>query len=167
MAEKDTIFSAKIKQVGLANFKDFYSFAYDWLVGEGYDITEKKYSEKVGGDSKDIDIEWDAVRKISDYFKFVMNITWQILGLKDAEVVKDNKKIITNKASFEIKVKGILNKDYENKWEDHPFWKFLRGVYDRYIIRTRVTEYENKLFRECDEFLSQCKAFLAIEGKRT
>ena len=46
MAEKDTIFKGKIKQEGMFDFKEFYSFAYDWIISEGYDLTEKKYSEK-------------------------------------------------------------------------------------------------------------------------
>ncbi len=166
MAEKDNVFSSKLKQRGFADFKDFYSFTYDWLNGEGYDVSEIKYDEKVLGDTKDIKIEWEAVRKISDYFKFSMKINWTILHLKEVEVQRDGKKVKTDSGEFEIKLKGILIKDYENKWEDHPFWKFWRGVYDRYIIRTRISQYEDKLFEECDEFLAQCKSFLALEGKR-
>jgi hypothetical protein len=41
----------------------------------------------------------------------------------------------------------------------------LRGVYDKYIVRARVEDYERKLFGEADEFLAQMKAFLALEGK--
>jgi len=166
MAEKDTIFSGKVKQVGILNFKDFYAFAYDWLKGEGYSLTEKVYSEEITGDSKKIDISWQAKRKISDYFQFVISINWRILGLKDIEVTREGKKVKMNTASVEIKIKGVLVKDYEHKWEDRPVWKFLRGIYDRYIIRSRVDQYEGDLKEEVEEFIAQCKSYLAIEGKR-
>ncbi len=166
MAEKDKIFESKIKQVGFANFKDYYSFMYDWLNGEEYDVSEDKYSETIEGDATKIEIEWTAFRKISDYFKFELKIAWKVLNMKTVEVERDGKKVKIQSGTFELKVKGYLVKDYENKWEDRPFWKFLRGVYDRYIIRTRIIQYEDKLFGECDNFLAQAKSFLAIEGKR-
>ena len=44
--------------------------------------------------------------------------------------------------------------------------KFLRGVYDRYIIRSRIEDYEGKLYEETQEVVEQCKAFLVLETKR-
>jgi len=166
MAEKDTVFKGKFKQKGIFDFKDFYAFAYDWLNGEGYNVTENVYSEEITGDSKKIEIEWVAKKKISDYFRFVIKINWMIIGLKNVEVEREGKKLKMNSGQVEVKISGVLEKDYENKWEDHPFWKFLRGVYDRYIIRSRIEQYEDKLEGEVDEFIAQCKAYLVLEGKK-
>lgn len=166
MAEKDTVFSGKIKQKGIFDFKDFYSYSYDLLIEEGYSVSEKVYSEEITGDSKKIDISWEASKTISDYFKFSIKINWTIIGLKEVEVMKEGKKVKMNNASVEIKVKGVLVKDYENRWENHPFWKFLRGIYERYIIRSRIDDYESKLQGEAEEFIAQCKSYLALEGKK-
>ena len=166
MAEKDTIFSGKIKQTGNFDFKDFYSFTYDWLNDEGYTVIEKKYSEKVSGESKDIEIIWEAAKKISDYFKFMIKMNWTIGGLKNIEATKDGRKIKTNSGLVEIKFSAVLIKDYESRWEDHPLWKFLRGVYDRYMIRSSIEEYEGKLIGNLDELIAQCKSYLAIEAKK-
>ncbi len=165
MSEKDTIFKGKIKNTGIFNFKDFYSFVYDWLREEGYDVFEKKYSEKVSGDSKQIEIEWDADREISDYFKFRINMYWLILGMKSVEVQKEGQKVKMDTAVTEIKFKAILVKDYEDRWENSTFWKFLRGIYERYIIKSRIEEYQIKILEELEELVAQCKAFLAMEGQ--
>ena len=85
--------------------------------------------------------------------------------MKDVEVEKDGDKLTMQKGSLEIAITTTLVKDYESRWEDVAFLKFLRGVYDRYIIRGRVESYEDKAFGDADEFLSQTKAFLALEGK--
>ena len=116
MAEKDTIFSGKIKQTGNFDFKDFYSFTYDWLNDEGYTVIEKKYSEKVSGESKDIEIIWEAAKKISDYFKFMIKMNWTIGGLKNIEATKDGRKIKTNSGLVEIKFSAVLIKDYESRF---------------------------------------------------
>ncbi len=165
MSEKDTIHKGRIKQRGLFDFRDIYEFMYDYLIDENYDIFERKYVEKVKGDSKDVEVKWEAMKEISDYFRFVITMEWIILGMKSVEVVKNGKKIKIDSGVFEIKFRADLVKDYESRWENHPFWKFLRGFYDRYIIRTRVEQYEEKLLAETVELISQVKSLLAIEIK--
>jgi hypothetical protein len=166
MAEKDTIFKGKIKQKGIFNFEEFYKFSYDHLNDEGYDVTEKSYSETIAGDAKEIKIQWEAKRKISDYFTFLIKMQWQIVGMKKIKVKKENKEVSMNSGDLEIKFAAVLVKDYESRWEDAPIWKFLRGLYDRYIIRSRIDDYEDRLMEELDELISQCKSFLTLEGKK-
>ena len=164
MVEKDEVFSGKIKQTGIFEFKEFYRFCYSWLVDKGYFVVEKVYSEKVTPVGKEVEIEWEASRKISDYFRFVLKVKWRILGMKDVEVEKDGAKVGMNKGQPEIKVAAVLEKDYEGRWETSAFLKFLRGWYDKFIIRGRIELYEEKIFGDADEFLAQAKAFLALEG---
>ncbi len=166
MAEKDTVFKGKIKQEGIFNFNDFYSFAYKWLKDEGYKVVEKSYGEKVMGDAKELLIIWEAKKKVSDYFKFTINITWLILNMKKVKVKRDNKEINMNSGTVELRFQAVLVKDYESRWEDQPIWKFLRGVYDRYIIKSRINQYEDDLGDELDELIAQAKSFLVVEGKR-
>ena len=165
MAEKDTVFKGKIKQAGIFDYKEFYGFSYDWLRGEGYKVTEKVYSEKVSGDAKEVDIVWEAKRKISDYFAFVLKLRWKILGMKKIKVKKEDKEVDMNSGLVEINFEAVLVKDYEHKWEDAAIWKFLRGIYDRYIVRSRIDKYEDKVKEEVEELIAQMKSFLAIEAK--
>jgi len=165
MAEKDTVFKGKIKQSGIFNFKEFYSYLYDYLNEDGYDVSEKSYSEQISGDSKKIEIKWEASRSVSDYFKFQIKIDWLITGMKEVDVEKEGKKTKMNSGSVELKFSGVMIKDYESRWENKPIYKFLRGVYDRYIIKSRIDEYEIKLFGEVNNIIKTCKSFLSIEGK--
>ncbi|MBS3079056.1 hypothetical protein J4218_02970 [Candidatus Pacearchaeota archaeon] len=165
MSEKDKVYQGKVKQSGIFSFKDLYAFLYSWLKEEGYDIVEKSYSEKISGDSKQIEITWEAAKEVSDYFKFQIKVEWQILGMKSVDVQKEDKKIKMDSGSLEVKFKGVLLKDYEDRWENQPFWKFMRGIYDRYVIKSRIDEYQIKLIEEVEDMVSQCKSFLAIEAR--
>src|SRR3989338_6057640 len=165
MSEKDILYKGKIKHNGVLNFKDFYSFLYEWITNEGYFINEKSYSEKVSGDSKDVEIKWEAKKKVSDYFRFVITMNWRILGMKKIAVKKEGKEISMDSGLIEISFSVILEKDYEERWENQPFWKFMRGIYDRYIIRTRIEEYGKKAILELNELINQCKDFLELEAK--
>jgi len=166
MAEKDTIFSEKVKYTGIWDFAQVYRFLYDLLVDKGYTVKEKGYSEKVKADGKEIEIKWEAKKKISDYFRFVLKLDWLILGMTKVEVQREGAKVSMNKGYLEIKFSAVLEKDYEHRWENSGFLKFLRGVYDRYIIKGRIDDYEDRLMEEVDDAIAQMKSYVAIEGKK-
>jgi len=166
MAEKDKVLSEKVKHSGIFSFSELYEYLYDWFSDESYKVREKKYTEKILGDSKTVEIEWECERKISDYFKFQIKLTWLITGLKKVEVKKEDQKVTMNSGTVEIKYSAMIIKDYESRWENQPFWKFLRGVYDRYIIRTRIDYYEDRVIDDLREIVAQTKAFLALESRK-
>jgi hypothetical protein len=166
MAEKDTVYSSKIKYGGIFNFKDLYSFCYTWLSEEmGLSVAEEEYSEKLSGPAKNIDIKWTGSAKVSDYFAFQVKVEFKFLNLTEVEVTQNGNKIKTNKGEVTMKVKGILVKDYEGKFETTAKMKLWRGIYEKWIISGRVKEYEDKLAGGCDVFIGQTKAFLDLSGK--
>jgi len=160
MVESDKITAVKVEQEGVFNLKEVYNFFYTWLSDYEYFIEEKEYKEKVKGEEgKDIEIEWNAFRKITDYFKYVLKIKWVIRG-----VIPVSKGL--SKGKLTINVIGFLERDYENKWESSSASKFLRSIYDKYIIKQRIEDYEDRVAEEVDEAIAQLKAFLVLEGKR-
>jgi hypothetical protein len=167
MAEKDKLFSSKIKYGGVVNFADFYKFCFDWLKDEtGVEMGEDKYSEKLSGDSKNIDVEWSGSKKLTDYFKMEVKVTFKVIGLTNVEITQNGKKVKTNKGSIEIGIKGTLVRDYQGKFEKTATQKMMRGIYEKMVIPSRISEYEGKIMGDCDEFLSQAKAYLDLEGKK-
>jgi hypothetical protein len=167
MAEKDKIFSSKIKYNGIFDFAAFYKFCYDWLKEEtGLSLSENKYAEKLSGDSKSITVDWTGTREMSDYFKFEAKISFSVSGLTTVEITQDGKKIKTNKGSIEIGINGTLLRDYKGKFEKTGFQKFLRGIYEKMVIAERIEQFSGKIVGDCDEFLSQAKAYLDLEGKK-
>ena len=85
--------------------------------------------------------------------------------MKKIKIKKEDKEVNMNSGLVEVNFTAVLVKDYEHKWEDKPIWKFLRGIYDRYIIRSRIEKYEDKIKEEVEELIAQMKSFLAIEAK--
>ena len=166
MSEKDKITSQKVKYNGIFNFKETYQFMHRWLVDEGYDVEEQKYQEEIQGDAKKLEIKWVATKKISDYFRNEIKLKYIIVGLKSVEVEKDGKRVKSNSGTLEINFTGTLIKDYQSTWEKNPTMKFLRGVYDRYIVEGTIEKYEIKLFGDVEDLAEQMKSFLAIEGRK-
>jgi len=167
MAEKERIFSSSIKYRGIFSFKDFYKFCYDWLTEEtGMDVAETKYEEKLSGDEKEVKVEWIGTDKVTDYFKFEAKVVFEIKNMKEVEIVQGGAKIKTNQGGVKTSVKGTLIRDYEGKFEKNAFQKFSRGIYEKWVIHSRVEQFEEKLIRDLDEFLAEAKSFLDLEGKK-
>jgi len=167
MAEKDTIFSSEMKYGGIFDFKAFYKFCYDWIEDEiGIKMVEKKYEEKLAGDTKEIIIEWEEAKKLTDYFRFDMKVDFTVRKLKEVEINQGGKKIKTNNGDVKVKVKGILVRDYAGKFETSAFNKFMRSIYEKWVITSRIGQFEDKIVGDCDGFLGQAKAYLDLEGKR-
>ena len=71
-----------------------------------------------------------------------------------------------NNGLVEMKVKGSLIRDYDGKFEKTASRKFMRSIYEKWVIPSRINQFEEKLVSDCDEYLAQAKAFLDLEGKR-
>ena len=164
MGESSTVFSQTIKKKGHWNFSGLYEFCLGWFKDHNLSVAEDEYTEKDSG-SKEIQIKWTAKKKVSDYFRNKMIVKWHVQNLSDAEVTRGSKKEKTNKGDLKLVVKAMLESDYEGRWEDSNFNKFLRGIYDKFIIRTTADEYEDRLESLAGDFVSDVKAYLELSGK--
>jgi hypothetical protein len=168
MPDSTKIWNGKIVHAGIFDFKENYRFMYEWLRSHDYLVLEKKYTEKVRPDGgKFLEIRWTAYKIISKYFRFKMQLILKAPYMSSAEVQEGSIKVKRDKGEIEIRFDpGVfLETDYENHWGKNKFVKFLRDIYDKYIIRSRIEAYEDMLKDESDEFANQIKAFLVLSGK--
>ncbi|MEM1577698.1 MAG: hypothetical protein QXM27_01655 [Candidatus Pacearchaeota archaeon] len=165
MGEIDKIYETKVKYGGIFDFKNIYTLIFEWLSDMGYFVVEKEYSEKIKAEGKEIEIKWICTKKVTDYFRFIINVNWRIDNLQEIEITKE-KKIRTNKGNIEIKFSAILERDWQNKYEVSPFHKFLRAVYEKYIIPNRIEQMEGKVTEEVLDIVNNIKAYLILEGKK-
>jgi len=71
-----------------------------------------------------------------------------------------------DKGGIKLSIKGVLIRDYDGRFEGSALRKFMRSIYDKWIIPSRIEQMEDKLISKCDEFLNQAKAYLDLEGKK-
>ena len=167
MVEKEEIYAGKVKYSGVFPYRDFYQFCYDWLLEElALILTEKEYEEKISGNEKEVKFKWVGTKELTDYFKIEIKVSFHITNMVNVEINKDGNKIKTNQGKIKITTQGNLLRDYKGKFETRPFYKFLRGIYEKWVITQRVIQFEQYLSGKCDEFAGQTKAYLDLEGKR-
>ena len=166
MADKDLVIKEKVEHSGLFSFPSFYSYAHSWFKDERYGVEEEKYSEKISGNKKSIDIEWKATKTLSDYFKIEFKVKFEILDLTEVEVETDGEKKKMNQGKVSVEIKGALIRDPESKWEATPFYRFIREVYSKYVIPARVEATKDLVKTDTVKFKEQLKAFLELSGRR-
>lgn len=166
MAEKEEILKEKVEHSGVFDFAGFYSFAHSWFKEENFGVNEEKYAEKTSGTSRDIDVEWKAFKSITDYFKFEYRINFEVKDLTDVEVEIDGRKKAMNKGKVSVEITGTLVFDKDSKWDNSPFSRFMRDVYNKYIIPSRADDMRIKVANLAQRFKDELKSFLDLVGRR-
>ena len=160
MVQRDFIAQAiKVKQKGVFSLDELYLLLYKWFELYGYDFQEQEYRDIEKAGKKNLEIRWYAEKKIDDYVKFVIKISMMVLAMEEVEIEEDGVKRKSSKGTVEFRFDSFLEKDYENRWEGGAM-KFMREVYDRFIIKGRIESLEGELQGELYKFMDEIKAFL-------
>ena len=103
-------------------------------------------------------------KNISDYFQYEINIGWILLAIKDVKVNIDGKEVKMQNGTLELNFDATLIKDPDDKWKE-GFMRSMREIYDNFIIRNTIEDYEVDLFEKVNELIAVIKTYLAIEGQ--
>ncbi|MAF50588.1 MAG: hypothetical protein CMH64_00695 [Nanoarchaeota archaeon] len=154
----------KIKQRATFDMGELYKVMFRWFSRNNYDFQEKEYLEKAMGDgsAKQLEIAWRARKKISDYFRFDIKVKFLIIGLKSTEIEVGDVKRKTNEGDLEMRFDAVIVSDYEGKYEGNPVTKFFKDIYNHYIIKSRIENYETQIHEEVYELLAEIKSFLNL-----
>ena len=157
MSEIDYIIPGiSVKQKAVIDLQELCEAIKEWLKQYKYLVFEKEYKDVAAEAGKELHIKLLGERKIDDYTKFVIEI--KIKTQEIIEVYVKRKKL--TKGEVNIKLESYLIKDYENIWEDKPFAKFLRGIYDKFILSGKFSRYADELTEETYKLHSEIKRFL-------
>jgi len=155
MAEVDYVIpELKISRTGVIDFKEVYDLMEAFLLQKRYDLVEKEQGFDENGSFK---MKWWAFKKVDDYTTFNIEVTASGSGIKD--VLLKKKKALSGK--FVIKFESYLEKDYEGRWEE-PVQKFLRGLYDKFILGSKFDVYIKELKEETYALYNEVKSYLGV-----
>jgi len=167
MAEINPILKAKVRKIGLFDFKETYRVLFEWLAEKGYSVDETKYLEVIqSGGLKEIDVFWEANKNFSKYFKFRITVRFHPLAFKAVEIDVNGVKQKMNQADFTVENACLIIKDYDTSWDSSDMFHRLRIMYDKYLVSERYEAMQNEMITEFEEFIAYMKAFLEIVAER-
>ena len=153
----------KLKRKAIFSMDDLYKNVKHWFDYEGYgdqtkSFIEEKYVERMKGDSKLLEIQWEAQKNETDYVTFVIRIGFFVLGLKDAEIEVGGKKIGTQKGEVEMSIKSFILTDRKKRWNS----KLMQNLYEKYIIKDRIEDYKTDLYSKTYSLHDEIKNYLEM-----
>lgn len=163
MAQRDYVAQAiKLKHKAIFNLDELYKLMYRWFDFNGYFQQETEYRDSDEEGGKHLEIRWYAEKKVDDYIKFAIEPSFIVIGLTKVEVEREGGiKAATNKGEVEIRFDAYIVKDYDDKWTG-PVSRLFREIYDRFIIKKRLEDYEALLQTELYKLIDNIKAFLNV-----
>lgn len=152
----------KISHKGLFDFTDLYEEIKRWLMHSGYgdeskNFHEKKYLERIKGDSKQIESKWVARKEVTGYFANVIEISFQSVGVTDVEIEKDGRKVKLQKGKIDVSISGTLLKN-KNKGMS----PLMCSMYENFIIRDRLENYRIGLYSKVYALHDEIKKILEL-----
>jgi len=164
MAEKRIVFSSKvINYEGLFSAREVYMIVDSLSNQKGYDKVELLNSEQVHAKGKDLVILLEPYKKVTDYAKNLMWIRMIMENVENVDIEKDGKTVKMNKGKVTIIIQGFLHTDYEQRWEQKPWWVFIRTIFDKFIYKIYTDRFDAALSADCMDVHNQLKAYLNLQ----
>jgi hypothetical protein len=163
MAEKVAIIPGLvIKQNAQFNMIDFYHSLKAWFELNRYNLVETQYEEKTVNAKKNLSIKWTGTKEIDDYTQFELGVG---ISLGNYEIISTEKEKLASGA-LKIKFSSKMVTDYEDKWSNKPFMKFMRDVADKYFSTEKSEVYKKELKNDTYDIYNKAKSFLNLQKFR-
>ena len=161
----------RVKNKDYFHMKNLYIMLREWLVEEGFapevdpDFPEKLYLHRetqTAGD--ELWIWWRCEKDIgSSYYKYMLDLDYHIILLRDAEVMHQGKKFKTNWGEVEIKIWAKLLLDHKGEWKKNPFLKHINKVFHQRIFKNELEAHRIDLYRYAYRIQEAIKTYLKLK----
>lgn len=167
MAEKKIlVFDKEFSYEGLFKARNVYREARNWLSEHGYSPYEYKHEEQIFEEGKQIYVELQGDKKLSDYAKISWISKLTFSKIKDVKVDQDEKSITMNKGKVRIVTMLISSTDWDNTFEQNPFQYFLRVVIEKYIFKGYISKAEKRAKVDYATYEEKLKSYLNMNQFR-
>jgi hypothetical protein len=149
----------EIQHTGVLDFDGLYKSLAGWFKKQRYNFAELDYKEFRERGGHHLHIKWEGKRMVTDYVKYVIEVTLQLNNFTDVKV-KGRQRV---NGEVKMKIIGFLEKDYEDRWSKKSWIKFIREVYDKFVGGSHLKEMQEELRGEMRLLRGDMKAFLNLQ----
>ena len=162
MAEREVVLKEKVGYEGLFSVKELVRLAKDWASRKGYDAIEKKHYESVLAEGKKIDLELELSKRLTDYAKAVINLRYAFSDVTERVVERADKKETLNHGKVDLEFEGVLETDWEKRWEVKPTFYVLRKLFESYVYSPVINEFKKTIKEDLRYVKENSRAFLNL-----
>lgn len=152
----------RVTYEGLFDAKELYRVMDDWAQDRGYWLIEKSHVESTKPGGKNIDMSFEPFKKYTDYAKSIIKFRVQLQDVKDVVVERDEKKVKLQEGTALFTFTGILETDYEHRWETKPLFYVLRVIFEKYVYTPFISGWERDVKGDVAALKNDVKAYLNL-----
>jgi len=160
----------RLKNKDYFHMKNLYVMLHEWMVEEGFgsesdaEFPETLYLHRETQTAgNELWIWWRFEKNIgSSYYKYMLDLDYHLILLRDAEVMHQGKKFKTNWGEVEIKIWAKLLLDHEGKWKKNAFLKNIDKVFHQRLFKNELEAHRIDLYRYAYRIQEAIKTYLKL-----
>lgn len=162
MGELRILAEESLSYEGLFDAHELYRLIDEFFATKSYDKVEKMNNEVVTESGKDITIIYRPYKKLSDYYKSVIQIKIFLRHLVDVDIEMDGKRKKLKKGDVSLNFKFMLESDYEGRWEQRGIYFMVRTIFDKIIYNTQQNHFEKQVLTDGRDLKDRIGSFLNL-----
>lgn len=133
-----------------------------FLWERGFDKRQDKDFEQNTANGKFIEWQASPWKIITDYVRYIVKV--RVLGYEivKIDVMKNGKKTKVDSGRLIIVIDGFIEYDQDSRWEQKPFFHFLRAMYDNFIFKAYTERFEHMLVNDINHLHDNIEKFLNL-----
>ena len=151
----------KLEYKGIFDINNFFRLVDSFYFERGLEKRDNKTYEHNTPKGKFIEWENYTWKKISaEYIREMIKMRTLMYELKKIDVVKDDDtKAKLMHGRVLIYLDGYLETDYEHRWDETPFFIFLRTLYDKFLYKVYTERFEQRITYDCHQLYELIERF--------
>lgn len=163
MVERQIIVdNTRLNYSGIFDPKGVMKVITDWVTDKTYFMIEVSHIESLTDEGKFAEIKLEPFKKLTDYAKSTIRIRITIDKAKDTIIEKDGKKMKLYDGTIKFLFDGLLDTDYEERWEGKPIFYFLRIIFEKYIYAPFISNFRKQVTEDLNILRTNLKSYLNL-----
>ena len=156
-----------IRYHGLFDWEGLYYSIADWYKRYRFHLIEEMYKHKVPTPmGAEQELEWYGTLNVNEFVQFKITTVFHLWDMTEVEVVRNGKKKLLTNARLEIKIKGRVIFDWQDKFEKNKFTRMLRTLWLNYLYRREATTlWADTLYYRMLGLVAHTKKYLDMQGQ--
>ena len=147
---------------GLFDAVELYSLIDEWLKIKGYDKFETLNQEQVYPAGKEVRVILEPKKWHTDYVRKYLKVELVMEEVKEVETMIDKVKVKINQGKVRVIYSGILETDWEGRFEMRPLYQFFRVLFEKYIYKQQTQDFESEIVSDVHELKEKVGSFLNL-----
>ena len=127
---------------GMFDMEEFFKELDEWTDENGFERETKKKLEHVEADSKKMEYIFELWKMVADYAKVVVRIKALFRDVVEFELKRGEHKRNMQKGHVLVIIDGFLETDIERRWQQKPWYVFVRTIYDKLVWKFWLGRYD-------------------------